>query len=102
MEITTVRWAVASFLGGVAGLALGAIPLTAVCVGAGSVAFRHALLVAVLVVAACAVGIALALDLLGQRARRRPAGRRASDWQLLGKRARKQGPVGRTRPRLRW
>jgi peptidoglycan/LPS O-acetylase OafA/YrhL len=76
VEISVLRWAVASFLGCVGVLALASIPLVAVCVGAGSPHFRHAALAAVLVAAACLLGVVLALDLLGARARRNAPKRR--------------------------
>lgn len=73
MEISTLRWAVVSFLGGVAALALLSIPLVAVCFGAGGASFDRAALTAGLVAGACLVVVVIALDLLGARARRTAA-----------------------------
>jgi hypothetical protein len=70
VEISTLRWAIASFLGGVFALALGSIPLLAYCAGAGSPAFGHAALVSGGVATACLLMVVVALDLLGARARR--------------------------------
>jgi hypothetical protein len=70
VEISTLRWTIASFCGGVCLLALASVPLVAVCAGAGSASFRHAAVAAVVVAAVCLLAVVVALDLLGARARR--------------------------------
>lgn len=70
MEISVLRWAIASFLTGVAALAFGSIPLVALCVGASSDTFDHAALAALIVAVGCLLLVVVALDLLGERARR--------------------------------
>ena len=84
VKISTFRWAIASFLAGVGSLALASIPLVAVCAGAGTVAFRQAVLAALVVAAGCLLVVVLTLDLLGARAgrdapSRRPAQLRTSE-----------------------
>jgi len=83
VEISTFRWAMASFIAGVGALALASIPLVAVCAGVGTVAFRQAGLAALVVAAGCLLVVVLTLDLLGARVgrdapRRRPARARTS------------------------
>jgi len=70
VERSTTRWAVASFFAGVAGLALVALALVAVCAGGTSVAFRQAFLAAAIVVVGCTLVVTVALDLLDERRRR--------------------------------
>jgi hypothetical protein len=77
VQISTFRWAIASFLAGVAALALGSIPLVAVCVGAGGEAFERAAFVGVVVAAACLLVVVVTLDVLGARGRRTAHGRAA-------------------------
>lgn len=93
MEISTLRWAVVSFLGGVAALALLSIPLVAVCLGAGGASFDRAALTAGLVAGACLV-VVIALDLLGARARRTAAPGAASRGASRAARSvpRRRGP----------
>jgi hypothetical protein len=69
-EISTARWAVASFVAAIGALALLSVPLAAVSAGTGSSAFGQALLVAFLVAVAAAVIVTIALDLLGARTAR--------------------------------
>ena len=72
---STARWAVASFVGGIALLALAALPLVA-ALGDGETLRRTALAVVIVVVAAAFVVVA-DLDVLGARGRR-PTGRPVS------------------------
>ncbi|HUJ55784.1 MAG TPA: hypothetical protein VLW49_07330 [Gaiellaceae bacterium] len=62
-SVSTGRWAVASFSGGVALLALAALPFTA-WLGDGET-FRQTAFAVVVVLAACALVAVVALDLLG-------------------------------------
>jgi len=77
VQISVLRWAIASFLGAIAALALASVPLVAVCAGAGSVAFRQSVLAALVVAGTCLLVVVLALDLLGARSRRNAPRRRA-------------------------
>lgn len=76
MEISILRWTIASFLGGVCVLCLASVPLVAYCAGADSTALRHAVYATVVIAFVCALVIVVALDLLGARARRDVPGRR--------------------------
>lgn len=71
MQISTARWAVASFVAGLAILAILSLPLVAVC-GRGTDTFRHAFLTVGGVVVASLLVMVVALDLFEERPRRGP------------------------------
>jgi hypothetical protein len=72
MKISTGRWAVASFVGGIATIAVASLPVVAVCVGLGDASFRRAFLTVAAVLVASLLVIVVALDLFEERPRRGP------------------------------
>jgi hypothetical protein len=72
MKISTGRWAVASFVGGIAAVAVASLPVVAVCAGLGDDSFRHAFVTVAAVVVASLLVIVVALDLFEERPRRGP------------------------------
>jgi hypothetical protein len=72
MKISTGRWAVASFVGGIATIAVAALPVVAMCAGAGGDSFRRAFLTVAAVVVASLLVIVVTLDLFEERPRRGP------------------------------
>ncbi len=69
MNGSTGRWAVASFVAGLAVLALASLPVVAICFGRGE-ELRHAAFVVVLILVTAALVVVATLDLLGERERR--------------------------------
>jgi hypothetical protein len=72
MKISTGRWAVANFVGGIATIAVAALPVVAVCVGAGGDSFRRAFLTVAAIVVASLLVVVVTLDLFEERPRRGP------------------------------
>jgi hypothetical protein len=72
MRISTRRWAVASFVAGIATIAVASLPVVAVCVGARTDSFRHAFLTVAAVVVTALLVVVVALDLFDERPRRGP------------------------------
>jgi hypothetical protein len=72
MKLSTGRWAVASFVGGIATIGVAALPVVAVCAGAGGDSFRRAFVTVAAVVVASLLVVIVALDLFEERPRRGP------------------------------